>query len=131
MGFNREAEGNKFLRRLEEAYGPIPEPMNQFVAWAISLCTPKNGPQGDLQRDALYVDLLAVLRTQEQWMSNLLKMRYNEVEAQLLTLFPNRASLACGVRFSLRHLQEAVVTLVVVHRRLELFGEIEAAVEAA
>lgn len=64
-------------------------------------------------------------------MSNLLKMRYNEVEAQLLTLFPNRASLACGVRFSLRHLQEAVVTLVVVHRRLELFGEIEAAVEAA
>lgn len=105
--------------------------MNKFVAWAISLCTPKNGPEVDLQRDALYLDLLSVLPAQEQWMSRLAKAKYNEVEAQLLTLFPNRASLACGVRFSLRHLQEAVVTLVAVHCRLELFGEIEAAVEAA
>ena len=126
-----ENTGDRLLRLLEKAHGPTPEHMPQFVEWAKRLCTPKVGPWGDLQRDRLYLDLMSVSPAQNLWMSHLVYAKYDEVEGQLLALFPNRASLACGVSFSHEHLQQAVVTLVVLHCRLELFGETAEAAEAA
>lgn len=102
--------------------------MPQFVAWAGRLCKPGVVPQGDLLRDALYLDLLWAISAQEQWMSLLVNQGYYEVEAQLLRLFPDRASPACGEKFELHHLQKAVVALMMCHGRLVLFGE---AIEAA
>ena len=131
MVFKSKAEGQELLRLLEEAHGLIPAERVKFVLWARNLCTPKEGPQGDLQHDVLYLDLLSVLPAQERWMSYLANARYNQVEAKLLTLFPDRVSLAYGEKFSHQHLQQAVVTLVVLHCRLELFGETAEAAEAA
>ena len=129
--FNKVAEGAQLLQLLQEVHGPIPEQMPKFVAWAQGLCRFKRTLVYDCIRDPLYQDLLTVNSTREQWMSQLPHARHNAVEAKLLTLFPNRASLACGVSFSHEHLQQAVVTLVVLHCRLELFGETVKAAEAA
>ena len=64
-------------------------------------------------------------------MSSLPHAGHDDVYGKLLTLFPKRVPLARDKKISHEQIKQAVVTLVVVHRRLELFSETVEAAEAA